>query len=59
MMEKQLKGELMKMSKVLEKRQEELLQKQNVVGLLFAGSTQITIHNNIFFVAALLGIRII
>jgi len=32
---------------------------ENAVGLLFAGSTQITIHNNIFFVQALLGIRII
>jgi hypothetical protein len=33
MMEKQLKGELSKISKVQEKRQEELLQKQNVVGV--------------------------
>jgi hypothetical protein len=32
---------------------------ENAVGLLFAGSTQITIHNNIFFVQASLGIRII
>ena len=32
---------------------------ENAVGLLFAGSTQITIHNNIFFVEALLGIRIL
>jgi hypothetical protein len=33
--------------------------KENAVGLLFAGSPFVTIHNNIFFVQALLGIRIV
>jgi hypothetical protein len=32
---------------------------ENAVGLLFAGSNTITIHNNIFFVQSLLGIRIV
>jgi hypothetical protein len=33
--------------------------KENAVGLLFAGSPFVTIHNNIFFVQALLGIRVV
>jgi len=32
---------------------------ENAVGLLFAGSSTITIHNNIWYVQALLGIRVV